>query len=50
MKIAAMHIEIMLKPPEEGRTEATAGEPNVNVAVDADAGAFRTMFLESFSK
>ena len=50
VKIAAMHIEIMLKPPEEGRTEATAVEPNVNVAVDADAGAFRTMFLESFSK
>ncbi|MGB6944857.1 MAG: nucleoside hydrolase [Bryobacteraceae bacterium] len=50
VKVAAMHIEIKLKPPEEGRTEATAGKPNVNVAVDADAVAFRTMFLESFSK
>jgi pyrimidine-specific ribonucleoside hydrolase len=48
--VAPMHIEIKLKPPEAGRTEATAGKPNTNVAIDADAGAFRAMFLESFSK
>jgi hypothetical protein len=35
--------------PEEGRTMATPGEPNAKVAVDADADAFRALFLKSFT-
>jgi pyrimidine-specific ribonucleoside hydrolase len=50
VKMAAMHIEILLNPPQAGRTEETAGKPNVNVAVDANAPAFRAMFLGSFSQ
>jgi inosine-uridine nucleoside N-ribohydrolase len=50
VKTAAMHIEIRQDTPEEGRTAVSAGEPNAQVAVDADATAFRTLFLESFSQ
>lgn len=45
-----MHIDIKMDGPEEGRTVASAGAPNVQVAVDADAVAFRSLFLESFAK
>jgi len=48
VKTAAMHIEIRQDAPQEGRTMASPGEPNVNVAVDADGAAFRALFLESF--
>jgi inosine-uridine nucleoside N-ribohydrolase len=48
VKTAVMHIEIRQDAPQEGRTEASPGKPNVNVAVDADASAFRSLFLESF--
>jgi pyrimidine-specific ribonucleoside hydrolase len=50
VKIVAMHIEIRQDPPQEGRTMQTPGQPSVNVAVNADAPAFRKLFLESFSK
>jgi pyrimidine-specific ribonucleoside hydrolase len=50
VKTAAMHIEIKEDAPEEGRTMASPGEPNAKVAVDADADAFRALFLESFAK
>ena len=50
VKIEPMHIEIKLDPPEDGRTLASPGQPNVNVAVDADAAAFGALFLESFRR
>jgi pyrimidine-specific ribonucleoside hydrolase len=50
VKIVPMHIEIRQDPPQEGRTMQTPGQPSVNVAVNADAPAFRKLFLESFSK
>jgi pyrimidine-specific ribonucleoside hydrolase len=50
VKTAAMHIEIKQDAPQEGRTAASSGEPNAKVAVDADAAAFRALFLESFSR
>jgi hypothetical protein len=43
-----MHIEIKEDMPEEGRTVATAGQPNAKVAVDADAAGFLALFLRSF--
>jgi pyrimidine-specific ribonucleoside hydrolase len=48
VKTAAMHIEIKEDAPEEGRTAESPGAPNTKVAVDADAKAFRALFLESF--
>ena len=50
VKTAAMHIEIKEDAPQEGRTAASPGEPNAKVAVDADAQAFRALFLESFAE
>jgi pyrimidine-specific ribonucleoside hydrolase len=49
VKTAAMHIAIKEDAPEEGRTIASPGTPNVKVAVDADGDAFRALFLESFT-
>jgi inosine-uridine nucleoside N-ribohydrolase len=49
-KTVPMRIEIREDAPEEGRTVALPGKPNAQVAVDADAGAFRALFLESFAK
>ena len=48
VKTAPMHIEIKEDAPEEGRTVATAGQPNAEVAVDADAAGFLALFLRSF--
>jgi hypothetical protein len=45
----ATHIDIREDAPEEGRTMASAGPPNANVAVDAAAPAFRALFLASFA-
>lgn len=50
VKTVPMHIEIKQDAPEEGRTAATAGKPNAEVAVDADADTFRALFLESFAQ
>lgn len=42
-------IEVRQKPPEEGRTvEASQGRRNVRVAYDADAAAFKRIFLRAF--
>jgi inosine-uridine nucleoside N-ribohydrolase len=49
VKTIPMHIEIKEDAPEEGRTAATPGRPNAQVAVGADAAAFRALFLKSFS-
>jgi inosine-uridine nucleoside N-ribohydrolase len=50
VKTVAMHIDILQDAPQAGRTMESPGKPNVNVAIDADAAAFRALFLESFSK
>ena len=50
VKTAAMHIEIRQDAPQEGRTMASPGKPNANVAVDADATAFLALFLESLTR
>ncbi len=49
VKTAAMHIDILQNPPQEGRTKESVGKPNTNVAIDADGAAFRALFLESFT-
>lgn len=48
VKTVPMHIEIKEDAPEEGRTVATVGKPNAEVAVDADAAGFLALFLRSF--
>ncbi len=50
VKTSPLHIEIMQDPPQEGRTMASPGAANTQVAVDADAARFRALFLESFAK
>jgi pyrimidine-specific ribonucleoside hydrolase len=46
-----MSIEIRRRPPETGRTaEVPGGKPNAAVALDADAAAFRKLFLGAFAK
>ena len=50
VKLSRLHIDILQDPPEEGRTVAGPGAPNAAVALDADAAAFRKMFLETFEK
>jgi inosine-uridine nucleoside N-ribohydrolase len=49
VKTAPVHIAVRQDPPEQGRTVATPGKPNAHVAVDADAAAFRALFLKSFA-
>ena len=50
VKTTLLHIEIRQDPPEQGRTAAAPGEPNTMVAVDADATAFRSLFLSALAK
>jgi inosine-uridine nucleoside N-ribohydrolase len=50
VKTSRLSIEVRQDPPEEGRTAQTAGRPNADVAMDADAAAFRKIFLEAFEK
>jgi pyrimidine-specific ribonucleoside hydrolase len=50
VKTVPVHIEVRQDPPQEGRTAETPGKPNANVAVDADAAAFRALFLKSFTE
>ena len=43
-------IEVRQQPPEEGRSVALAGRrPNARVARDADAAAFKRIFLRAFA-
>ncbi|MBZ5611558.1 MAG: nucleoside hydrolase [Acidobacteriia bacterium] len=48
VRLSPLHIEVMLDPPEQGRTVQTPGRPNARVALDADAAAFRRLFLAAF--
>ena len=50
LKTVLLHIDILQDPPDQGRTAIGAGRPNAEVAVDADAAAFRKLFLEAFAK
>jgi len=50
VKTSPLRIEVRQDPPEEGSTMQTAGQPNADVALDADAAAFRKIFLEAFEK
>jgi pyrimidine-specific ribonucleoside hydrolase len=50
VKTASLHIVIKEDAPQVGRTMASPGEPNAKVAVDADAAAFRALFLEAFGE
>ena len=43
-------IRVMRKAPEEGRTKEVNGRGNVSVALDANAEAFRRVFLGAFRK
>jgi len=45
-----MHIDVRQDPPEDGRTVQTPGRANTEVALDADATAFRKVFREAFEK
>jgi pyrimidine-specific ribonucleoside hydrolase len=49
VRTASVHVEIRQDSPEAGRTVSTPGEPNAKVAMDADADAFRALFLNSFA-
>jgi pyrimidine-specific ribonucleoside hydrolase len=49
VKTALLHIDVLQDPPEEGRTASAPGKPNTAVAVDADANAFRALFLDSLT-
>lgn len=44
-----LHIDVLQDAPAEGRTAQTPGEPNADVALDADAARFRKIFLEAFA-
>jgi pyrimidine-specific ribonucleoside hydrolase len=50
IKSSQLHIDILQDAPEEGRTAQTPGNPNANVALDADATRFRKIFLQAFEK
>ena len=50
VKTSPLRIEIRQDSPEEGRTLQTSGRPNADVAMDADAAAFRKLFLEALAK
>jgi len=50
VKLTRLHIDILENAPEEGRTVPTPGKPNAAVALDADAAAFRKIFLQAFEK
>ena len=43
----ALHLEIQQDAHQAGRTAPTAGKPNADVALDADAGRFRAALLGS---
>ena len=43
-----LHIDVLQDAPVEGRTAQTPGNPNADVALDADAARFRKLFLAAF--
>jgi inosine-uridine nucleoside N-ribohydrolase len=50
VKSQALHVEVRLKAPEEGRTTETKGSPNAAVALDADGAKFEAIFSQAFRK
>lgn len=48
VKTVRVHIDIRQDAPEDGRTVQTPGQPNAAVAIDADAAAWRKLFLAVF--
>jgi inosine-uridine nucleoside N-ribohydrolase len=50
VKSTNLHIDIRQDPPEAGRTVQTPGRPNARVALDADAAAWRKLFLEALDR
>ena len=48
VNVSPVHIEIRQYPPEEGRTAVAPGRPNAGVALQADGGEFRRLFLSAF--
>jgi len=50
VKTSRMHIDVRQDPPEDGRTAQTPGRANTEVALDADAAAFRKIFRAAFEK
>src|SRR5258706_6633085 len=50
VKTSRMHIDVRQDLPEDGRTVQTPGRANADVALDADAIAFRKIFREAFEK
>jgi pyrimidine-specific ribonucleoside hydrolase len=51
VSLHSLAIEIRQKPPEEGRTAEVDGKsPNANVALGADATAFRKAYLGAFNR
>jgi inosine-uridine nucleoside N-ribohydrolase len=45
-----LHIDVLQDSHVEGRTAPTPGNPNADVAMDANAARFRGIFLEAFKK
>jgi inosine-uridine nucleoside N-ribohydrolase len=50
IKSSRLHLDILQDPPQEGRTVQTPGNPNADVALNADAARFRKIFLQAFEK
>jgi inosine-uridine nucleoside N-ribohydrolase len=50
VKSSRLHLDIRQDAPEDGRTVQTPGRPNAAVALDADAPAFRKIFLQAFER
>ncbi|HYL72902.1 MAG TPA: nucleoside hydrolase [Bryobacteraceae bacterium] len=50
VKTRRLHIDVLQDPPQDGRTMQAPGTPNAAVALDADAAAFRRIFLQAFQQ
>jgi inosine-uridine nucleoside N-ribohydrolase len=50
VKTIPLHIDVRQDAREEGRTVETAGRANARVAMDADAAAFRRVFVSAFER
>jgi inosine-uridine nucleoside N-ribohydrolase len=50
VKTTKLHIDVRQDTPEAGRTVQAPGRPNARVALDADAAAWRKLFLEALDR
>jgi pyrimidine-specific ribonucleoside hydrolase len=50
VKTSRMHVDVLQDPPQDGRTVQAPGAQNAAVALDADAAAFRRIFLAAFQQ